>query len=63
MIELKPCPFCGSADIEISFRYPLLGKKELRMLVVCNCCGCMTAQYRNEDKAVEAWNRRHNNGC
>ena len=61
MIELEPCPFCGSTDVEISFRYPLLGEG-LRMLVVCNCCGCMTAQCRNEDKAIEAWNRRVNDG-
>ena len=60
IMELKPCPFCGSTDVYISFRYPLLGEG-LRMLVVCNCCGCMTAQCRNEDKAVEAWNRRSDN--
>ena len=61
MNELKPCPVCGSTDVEISFRYPLLGEG-LRMLGVCNCCGCMTAQYRSEDKAIEARNRRANDG-
>ena len=60
-MKLKPCPFCGSSDIGLGWRLPLFGE-ETTKFVVCNCCGCMTAPFRNENEAVEIWNKRADNG-
>lgn len=54
MNELKPCPFCGSANVAIS---PYNGAKT----AMCMDCLCMTAAYRGEGakaKVTAAWNRR-----
>ena len=57
-VNLKPCPFCGGkAIVEI-------GTKS--KIVFCIRCKARTnrfAEYneeKNEEKAVEAWNRRVN---
>lgn len=48
--ELKPCPFCGSADVVLSnwglFR--------------CWCTNCLakTADTLSRKEAIQAWNRR-----
>lgn len=55
MAELKPCPFCGSADVGVGIELPQFGQ-ELKRFVVCNCCGSRTASYRKEDVAVGIWN-------
>lgn len=53
MRTLKPCPFCGSNDVELK-------KKKIlcEWYVRCNTCGVRT---ENEDRASYArmtWNRR-----
>lgn len=52
--DLKPCPFCGSHEIEIGW----FGKDG--EAVICLGCGGMGSQYTDRAKAIEAWNRRVN---
>lgn len=51
MKELKPCPFCGSKDLE------LLGHFSIRW-VACNSCYAESGSYDTDEEAIEAWNRR-----
>lgn len=55
MDELKPCPFCGGeAKVQ---RFPH------NYAVYCTECYASTIQFKPTDKeAVEAWNRRTDNG-
>lgn len=49
---LKPCPFCGSANVEY------YNDSEVRTYVACCDCGAsIDSQYSSHD-VVEAWNRR-----
>lgn len=58
MFELKPCPFCGGEatfvyiDMEIPSGFVRCKKK------LC----CHQSQVRVLEKAIEAWNRRADNG-
>lgn len=54
MEKLKPCPFCGSTNVEIS---PYGGAKA----VACMDCFCRSEIFEGEntkEKAIAAWNRR-----
>lgn len=70
-MELKPCPFChGKAHIDFSpdSNKPYINKdKELtatKMLyyVFCGHCLAKSMDFEDMDNAVEAWNRRAENG-
>jgi Lar family restriction alleviation protein len=54
MSELKPCPFCGSKNIEITGRD--------KCWIRCNNCGCEGPTPANlwptDMEAIEAWNMR-----
>ena len=55
-IKLKPCPFCGSAQV-VYFR----GEQRDRRIIygmVCWGCKAMGPKAPNEEQAEEAWNRR-----
>ena len=58
--ELKPCPFCGGKPF-VSHRFPLFGE-EATIAVVCEECNASTQRKRTEQKAINAWNRRVNDG-
>ena len=55
-VKLKPCPFCGG-EAEVAL---FLGN----YLVVCKCCpgAIFPRKGMTEEEAVEAWNRRADDG-
>lgn len=61
VIELKPCPFCGSKDVGFGTELPQFGGDALRF-VICNCCGSRTKICRSKKDAEDIWNRRENDG-
>lgn len=62
MVELKPCPFCGSQQVDdnIGVQYDESGLSAVRYFysVVCGNCGCRTALFEQKLNSIEAWNRR-----
>ena len=59
--ELKPCPFCGTEDINVveSYAIPKYSKKSLPDFVYVGCCGCgIGYQEETEQEAISAWNKR-----
>ena len=69
MAELKPCPFCGGADVEVredgclisGHRYwYILHIVSNRNCPMVNAWGEWTssAKYTTKGNAIEAWNRR-----
>ena len=60
MAELKPCPFCGGEA-----KLDHLVKSSI---VWCKCCMASTKsmefspEYASDEKAIEAWNRRAEDG-
>jgi len=55
MTELKPCPFCGSKEVEYSDYVPGTDV----MGIVCSGCGITFVPTAYcEDTAIEEWNRR-----
>lgn len=72
--ELKPCPFCGSADVRIATGANLSWvavKYRGNIRVVC-CAECgvnggvfntlSITEEKAEKAAIESWNRRADNG-
>ena len=57
-MKIKPCPCCGmKAKVKIAELWlTMLGKDAYK--VECTGCGLMTAWYKTEKFAAEAWNRR-----
>lgn len=54
MNELRPCPFCGG---NAEFDYVEIRLKWFTK-VKCKTCKGQTNIYKDEESAVEAWNRR-----
>lgn len=67
MEELKPCPFCGGEAI-INTERRHSGTAEKFCFIGCRTSGCiasihsMNRYYLTPEEAVEAWNRRIDNG-
>jgi len=61
MTEPKNCPFCGSETIPIWVHenFDFKGKEHRNFYAVCSNCKARTGEYPSEEKAIEAWNRRH----
>ena len=51
MSELKPSPFCGSADVTVE-------ESVYTYIAMCNGCGVESREHFTEAEAVAAWNRR-----
>lgn len=62
MSELKPCPFCGSADVRIT-RSLLLRDPPIHLYgIACRHCDATVGMnFISEEAAKEAWNRRASN--
>lgn len=60
--ELKPCPFCGSNNVELVDEFEK--RTEHRYLtyrrVGCNDCGALSGRRDNRTECIERWNRRVN---
>ena len=55
--RLKPCPFCACEYIEI-YKTDKIGL----YIAQCMICGAKSGIRENAERAIEAWNRRANNG-
>ena len=63
MAELKPCPFCGGEARLIEESISMWSRIPHDFAVVCKNCHASIRQYfRTEAEAIEAWNRRVDNG-
>ena len=68
MAELKPCPFCGGKMVEVLNRLEeepemeLIGLTEDNWNVLCRDCFGFGGTRRTAEEAIEAWNRRADNG-
>lgn len=67
MINLKPCPFCGSHDVDALYfdntgtgiELVYEGKDvdgDVKPWIHCNGCG--SEWFSNAEDVIEAWNRR-----
>ena len=54
--ELKPCPFCGSYDISLDCN------SDNDPFTWCVNCGARTVECMTETEAIEAWNKRVEDG-
>ena len=57
--DLKPCPFCGSKQVEV---------RQIKdgLSIGCNTTNCLCQwwfmrQFTDKEQAIKAWNRRANN--
>ncbi len=58
MMKIKPCPFCGSTEIDYGI---CNGTLRGFGYVQCENCGAEIVEAtkrKNADTAIEAWNRR-----
>ena len=66
--KLKPCPFCGGgANVQNTFYEGYDSElheyvENIGFAVGCPKCNIGTQFYNNYENAIEAWNRRVNNG-
>lgn len=68
MAELKPCPFCGDnfpTVTTVTTKRHIMGINGRSLLtdndsykIACRICGCRTAEWCAQSRAIEAWNRR-----
>lgn len=63
MEKNKPCPFCGSDNIAVYMQYTgSAGLKYGGYYPECVACGCRLISYKSQKEAIEAWNRRTDDG-
>lgn len=55
--ELKPCPFCGSEDVEIG-DYNSNPPHAWKWKAGCSDCGIWTDYFETKEEALNSWNAR-----
>lgn len=56
---LKPCPFCGSEEVELAdSSVPKINGRGFKQAVYCNDCFCEWPTADHESDAMEAWNNQ-----
>ena len=62
--KLKPCPYCGSEELDISYHY-MMGErngKRTGTQIYCKKCGAygpmFKGRHEDENMAAECWNTR-----
>ena len=55
MAELKHCPFCGGGAYKCLHKG--IHSEKIRYVIKCKRCNAMM-EYRSEEAAITAWNRR-----
>ena len=60
MTELKPCPFCGGEAFV--HKFTIEGTDGFFISVMCRVCYAQTGNQTKEAHAIEAWNRRADDG-
>jgi len=57
MSELKPCPFCGGKAY--FYNYDKGYEENNYFMIWCDNCECAeTPQFKTEQEAIFAWNKR-----
>ena len=62
MAELKPCPFCGSEDIAVWESHSRFSSWSSSHFAQCNSCCATSDAFKTMEEAIEAWNRRAEDG-
>ena len=62
MAELKPCPFCGGEAFVCEYLYSCEPGRIVMYGVECNGCHTTTFEGNSKQEAIEAWNRRAEDG-
>lgn len=58
MINIKPCPFCGSESVSLEIKKDFRVSAEYIFDMYCHVCGVSTCGFENPEEAIMAWNRR-----
>lgn len=65
-LRLKPCPFCGAIPVMRIIPNPskqsAIKNWYAPRCTERGCCGRIERQWKSEELAVKAWNRRANDG-
>ena len=61
-VPLKPCPFCGGEAALKAVRHVPSGYEYTPTCTVKSCAGRIAKKWLRKQDAIEAWNRRADNG-
>lgn len=54
--ELKPCPFCGSSDVQL---YEMTNYRDYAFAgIYCKGCKTYHVAWGSDENRINAWNRR-----
>ena len=62
MDKLKPCPFCGGEAVIVNIDFYIDNSGGTYGIRCTKCRACSSMRCDSEEKAIEAWNRRVENG-